>query len=69
MERLPDRRQRRSRRAGSSDLLDKARGQTIHGDNLVLNLSAKAHREARALRESGLRGAVVALEPTTGASW
>ncbi len=54
--------------SGLEDLLDKARGQTIHGDNLVLNLSAKAQREAlAALRESGLRGAVVALEPTTGA--
>jgi peptidoglycan glycosyltransferase len=54
--------------SGLEDLLDKARGRTIRGDNLILHLSAKAQREAlTALRESGLRGAVVALEPTTGA--
>src|SRR5262245_19982194 len=54
--------------SGLEDLLDKARGRTIRGDNLILHLSAKAQREAlAALRESGLRGAVVALEPTTGA--
>jgi peptidoglycan glycosyltransferase len=60
---------------GVERLLDTVRGQTITGNDVVLSLSARAQRVAiRALRASGKRGAVVALEPSTGrilvmASW
>jgi peptidoglycan glycosyltransferase len=53
---------------GLTDLLDRAAGRTVKGNDVVLNLSARGQREAlAALRESGRRGAVVAVDPRTGA--
>src|SRR5581483_5623282 len=47
------------------NLSDQLRGQTVTGDNLYTSLSLPAQRTAmRGL--SGLRGAVVAIEPSTG---
>ena len=60
---------------GVERLLDTVRGQTVTGNDVILSLDASAQRIAmRALRASGKRGAVVALEPSTGrvlvmASW
>jgi peptidoglycan glycosyltransferase len=60
---------------GVERLLDTVRGQTVTGNDVILSLDASAQRIAmRALRDSGKRGAVVALEPSTGrilvmASW
>jgi len=53
---------------GLENLLDRAVGRTIEGNDVVLNLDSRGQREAlSALRESGQRGAVVALDPRTGA--
>jgi peptidoglycan glycosyltransferase len=60
---------------GVERLFDTVRGQTVTGNDVILSLDAGAQRIAmRALRASGKRGAVVALEPSTGrilvmASW
>jgi peptidoglycan glycosyltransferase len=60
---------------GVERLLDTVRGETVTGNDVILSLDAGAQRIAmRALRASGKRGAVVALEPSTGrilvmASW
>jgi peptidoglycan glycosyltransferase len=60
---------------GVARLLDAVRGQTVTGNDVILSLDAKAQRTAmRALAASGKKGAVVALEPSTGrilvmASW
>ncbi len=60
---------------GVERLIDTVQGQTVTGNNVFLSLNAKAQRIAmRALQKSGHKGAVVALEPSTGrilvmASW
>ena len=60
---------------GVERLYDTIRGQTVRGNDVLVSLSAKAQRVAiRALKASGRRGAVVAIEPSTGriltmASW
>ena len=52
---------------GVERLFDTVRGQTVTGNDVILSLDAGAQRIAmRALRNSGKRGAVVALEPSTG---
>jgi len=52
---------------GVQRLLDTVRGQTVQGNDVVLSLNAAAQRIAmRELRATGKRGAVVALEPSTG---
>jgi peptidoglycan glycosyltransferase len=53
---------------GLEQVLDRVRGRTVQGNDVVLHLSAAAQREAlAALRESGRPGAVVAVQPETGA--
>lgn len=60
---------------GVERLFNTVQGQTVTGNDVILSLDAKAQRTAmRALRASGRKGAVVALEPSTGrilvmASW
>ncbi len=60
---------------GVERLFDTVQGETVAGNDVILSLDAKAQRIAmRALKASGKKGAVVALEPSTGrvlvmASW
>ena len=64
-ERLPDGRRTRTSRPCSTPTLDRLKGGTIEGNDLVLTLNPKAQRAA--LEALGTRcGAVVALEVRTG---
>jgi peptidoglycan glycosyltransferase len=52
---------------GGTDLLGTLVGRTVRGDDVVLSLSARLQKVATsALRHTGHRGAVVAIEPSTG---
>ena len=48
-------------------MLDTIQGQTVQGNDVILSLNTAAQRIAmRELRATGHRGAVIALEPSTG---